>query len=82
MSFPKLLKRIFHYLLRSKQNHGFTPVYPSLQTKYVSSPNTYDFDQELLFEPHDIKDEPYEPNDTKVDNTLFPHSFVSSNIQN
>ena len=48
----------------------------------MSSSYAHDFDQDLLFEPHDIKDQPYEPCDTRVDNTSFPHSSVSSNIPN
>ena len=82
MSIPELVKTIFHCLLHSKQNHKFTPVYPSLQTESISSSCAYDFDQELLFEPHDIKDQPCDPHDTTVDVTSFPHNCVSSNIQN
>ena len=78
--FPKFVKIVFHCLFHSNQNHGFTPVYPSLRTESISSSCTFDFDQDPSFEPHDIKYHPCEPHETKVDNTSVPHSPVSSNI--
>ena len=80
--FPKLVKTVFHYALHSKQNHEFTPVYPSLRTESISSSYAFDFDQDPSFEPHGIKDHPCEPHETKVDNTSVPHSPISSNIPN
>ena len=80
--FPKLVKIVFHCSLHSKQNHEFTHVYPSLRTERISSSCPLDFDQNPSFEPHDIKYHPCEPHETKVDNTLVPHSPVSSNIPN
>ena len=53
-----------------------------MRTESTSSSCTFDFDQDLLSEPHDIKDHPDEPHDTTNDNASIPHSFVSSNIQN
>ena len=82
LSIPKLVKTVFHYALHSKQNHEFTPVYPSLRTESIPSPCTFDFDQELSFEPHDIKGHPCEPHETMTDNTSIPHISVSSNIPN
>ena len=72
LSFPKLFKTTFHCSLHSKQNHEFTLVYPSLRTESISSSYTFDFDQDPSFEPHDIKDHPCEPHETKVDNTYLP----------
>ena len=46
LSFPKLVKEISHGLLHSKQGLGPTPVHPSLGTEGISSPCTYDFDQD------------------------------------
>ena len=46
LSFPKLVKEISHGLLHSKQGHGPTPMHPSLRTEGISSPCTYDFDQD------------------------------------
>ena len=80
--FPKIVKIVFHCPLHSKQNHEFTPIYLSLRTESISSSYTFDFDQDPSFEPHDIKDHPCEPHETKVDNTSVPHSPVSSNIPN
>ena len=82
LSFPKLVKTVFHCSLHSKQNHEFTHVYPSLRTKSISSSCTFYFDQDPSFEPNDIKDNPCEPDENKVDNTSVPHSPVSSNIPN
>ena len=74
LSFPKLVKIVFHYSLHSKLNHEFTPIYPSLRTKSISSSCTFDFDQDPSFEPHDIKDHPCEPDETTVDNISVAHS--------
>ena len=80
LSFPKLVKTVFHCLLFSKQNHEFIFVYPSFQTESISLSCAYDFDQDLLFEPHKNNDQFCEPHETIVDNTSIPHSSVSSNI--
>ena len=76
LSFPKIVKTVFHCSFPSQQNHEFTHVYPSLWTKSISSSCTFDFDQDPSFEPHDIKYHPCEPHETKVDNTSVPHSPV------
>ena len=68
--------------MHSKQNHEFTPLYPSLRTESISSSCTFDFDQNHLFEPHDIKDQPFQPHDTIVEVTSLPNSSVSSKIPN
>ena len=78
--FPNPVKIVFHFLLHSKENHEFTPIYPSLKIERISSSFAYDFDQELLFEPHEIKDYPCEPHDTTVDITSVPHSFAPTKI--
>ena len=54
----------------------------SLQTEIISTSGTFDFVQDPSFEPHDIKDHPCEPYETKVDNTLVTHRPVSSDIPN
>ena len=82
LSFPKIVKTVFHCSLHSKQNHEFTHVYPSLWSESISSSCTFDFDQDPSFEPHDIKYHPCEPHETIVDNTSIPHTYVSSNVPN
>ena len=79
---PKLVKIVFHYGLHSKQNHEFTPVYPSLRTEIFPSPCMFYFDRYLSFKPHDIKGHLCELHETSVDNTPIPPSTVSSNIPN
>ena len=46
LSFPKLVKEPSHGLFHSKQGHGPTPVHHSLRIEGISSPCTYDFDQD------------------------------------
>ena len=82
ISFLKLVKRISHCLLHSKQNHAFNPIYHSLKIENISSSYAYDFEQDLLFEPHEIKKQPCEPHDTKVDTISSSHSHVSFKIPN
>ena len=82
LSFPKLVKTVFHCSLHTKQNHEFTPVYPSLRTESIPSLCMFDVDQYLSFKPYDIKGHPCDPLEAIVDNTSIPHSSVSSNIPN
>jgi len=48
-----------------------TPVYPSLRAESIYSYCTFDFDQDLSFEPQKNNDHPCEPHDT----TLMLHPF-------
>ena len=82
MSFPKLVKIICHCLLHSKQDHGFTYVYPSLQIENISPYSIFNSDQDPLFELHNINDQLCESHNTKVDTTLLSHDSVPSKIQN
>ena len=82
LSFPEHVKTIFHCLFHSKQDHGFTLIYRSLKTEIMSSSCTFNSDQDLSFESHDINDQPCEPYDTKVDTLFFPHDSVPYKIQN
>ena len=81
LSFPELIKIFFYCLLHSKQDHGFTFVYPYLQTENMSSSCIPNSDQDPSFEPHNINDQPCEPYDTKVDTSFFLHSSIPSKIQ-
>ena len=74
LSFPKLVKRISHCLLHSKQGHGFTPVYPSFRTENISSACTYDFDQDPSVEPHKNNNNPCKTHGATVDTTSFSES--------
>ena len=67
LSFLRQVKGAFHFLLHSKQGHGFTPIYPSLRTESTPSSCTYDCDQDTLAEPHKKKDHPCETHGTIVD---------------
>ena len=66
--------------MHSKEYHGFTFVYPSLQTENVTSSYTFDFDQDPSFEFHNINIHPCEHYDTKVDATLLVHDSIPSKI--
>ena len=81
MSFLELIKVIFHFLLHSKQDHGFTSTYPSFQTENMSPSCTLNFDQDPSFQTHNINEHPSEPHDNKVD-TILLHNSIPSNIQN
>ena len=82
LSFPRPVNFFFHCLLHSKQGHRLTLVYISLRTENISSSCTYDFGQDLSFEPHKSDDYPCKTHGTIVDNTSFSHSPVSSKISN
>ena len=75
LSFPKLVKEISHGLLHSKQGHGPTPVQPYLRTKGISSPCTYDFDQDPLFKIHKSNDHPCKNHGATVDTASFSKSL-------
>ena len=75
LSFPKLVKGISHCLLHSKQGHGFTPVYPSLRTKSISSSCTYYFDQDPSVKPHKNNDHPCKNHGAIVDTASFSESL-------
>ena len=82
LSIVELVKTIFHCLLHSKQDHGFTPVYPSLQTEIMSPSCAFDSDLDPSFELYNINNHRCEPHDTKVDTTLFPYDSIPSKSQN
>ena len=82
MSFLELIKIISHFLLHSKQYHGFTFVYPSLQTEIMYLFYILNSDQGPSFKLHNIIDHPCESHNTKFDTTLFLHNSIPSNIQN
>ena len=75
MSFPNLVKGIFHCLLHSKEGHGFIPVHPCLQIESISSSCTYDFDQDPSIEPHKKNDHPCKTHGATVDTTSFSESL-------
>ena len=58
LSFPKLVKAIYNGLLHSKQGHRPTLIHPYLINKGISSPCTYDSDQDPLVKPHKNNDHP------------------------
>ena len=75
LSFPNLVKIFFDCLLHSKQGHGFTPIYPYLRTKTISSSCTYDFDQDPLVEPHKKGDHPCKTHCATIDTASFSESL-------
>ena len=75
LSFHKLVKEISHGLFHSKQGHGSTPVHPSLRTEGISSPFTYDFDQDPSVKLDKNNDHPCKTHGAKVDTASFSESL-------
>ena len=75
LSFPKLVKEISHGLLHSKQGHRPTPIHPSLRTEGISSPCTYDFDQDPSVKPHMKNDHPCKNHGATVHTASFFESL-------
>jgi hypothetical protein len=80
LSFPEHIKRIFHCLLYSNEDHKYTLEYPSLKTVYPSS-YIDEHDQEISFELYDDHDQSCEPQETKNDIIPPVHNIIPSKIQ-
>ena len=82
ISFPKFIKIIHHGLFHSKQCFELNHVYPSLQTKSISSSCTTNFNPYLSPEILDINKHHSGPGDSIPKVMSFPQKSVVSNTQN
>ena len=78
--FPKFIKTSFHGSFHSEQGYEYIPVYPSLRTESIESSCTFDFDQDIFPETHDIKSYPCEPHETTIGNIFISPNLVSPSI--
>ena len=81
LSFPEHIKRIFYFLLYSKDDLKYTLENPSFQSVKIPSPCKPDLDQEPSSEPRNVYDQSCDPQETKAD--IIPPTFnpIYSKIQ-